>query len=980
LTPLLERYLALLADALPGSRVRMMQSSGGLTQAERFRGRDAVLSGPAGGAVALLALSRGLGGAPLIGFDMGGTSTDVSRCAGALERIYETRVAGVRLRTPMLSIHTIAAGGGSLCRFDGHKLSVGPESAGADPGPLCYGKPTAREPTLTDVNLVLGRLSDDYFPFPLDRARALAGLERLAAQVEASATAFGAGEAAAHAAYRVAEGCFEIAVESMAEAIRRVTIGRGHDVREHALAVFGGAGGQAACAVARKLGIKRLYCHPLSGVLSAFGMGCADETWHGERDLGAVPLGQEGLSLAQQALTVLSEEGRAQLRSLDAGEVLIDALLELRYAGTEATLSLPPAPAAQLARAFHEEHALRFGYARSQHAIELVAARVEARVRPALDDVLPRLAPQLGVPQPKRSTRMFLDGAFVEAVPLFDRASLGAGAVLEGPLLLLDATGSLVVERGFRASLRADGTLVLDDVAEVARVAGTERDLTQRDPVLLEVFHNLFMSVAEQMGEVLKRTALSTNIRERMDFSCAIFDREGGLVANAPHIPVHLGAMGESVKAVLAAHPTMQPGDVFVTNDPALGGSHLPDVTVVSPVHAPDGSLIFVSASRGHHADIGGIAPGSMPSGSVALEEEGIVLSALRIVHAGQFDRELVRRVLGAGPYPARNPDENLADLEAQIAANHTGARLLAELDARFGHPVVAAYMQHIQDNAAESVGALIATLPEGVRTWHDALDDGTRLCVRVTIGAGRMGIDFTGSAPEHAGNLNAPRAVSVAAVLYVLRCLVGKPIPLNSGCLRAIDLTIPERSLLSPGPTRAVVAGNVETSQRIVDVLLGALGVAAASQGTMNNFTFGSASFGYYETIAGGAGATAALPGAHAVHTHMTNTRITDPEVLERRFPVRLVRFAIRAGSGGAGRQRGGDGVVRELELLEPLSVSFVSERRVLAPFGLQGGADGAMGENLVDGRNVGGRADVQAPRGARVRISTPGGGGFGS
>jgi 5-oxoprolinase (ATP-hydrolysing) len=969
LTPLLVRYLALLAEALPGSSVRMMQSSGGLAPAERFRGRDAVLSGPAGGAVALLDLRKRAGELPLIGFDMGGTSTDVSRCDRELERLFEARIAGVRLRTPMLSIHTIAAGGGSLCRFDGRKLSVGPESAGALPGPLCYGHALAREPALTDVHVVLGRLADDYFPFRLDQARARAGLASLAQQVEPSGD-----EARVE---RVAEGLFEIAVESMAEAIRRITIGRGHDVRRHALAVFGGAGGQAACAVARKLGIRQLYLHPLAGVLSAYGMGVAEESWHGERDLGSMRLDDAAWTAAEQAREELVVEGAAQLEALRArARTEHDVRLELRYAGTEATLSLSSGSDWKaLAERFHEEHAARFGYARGEHPIELVGVRVEAKLVRPLEDALPTLLPQRGTPKPKRSTRLFRGGAFVEDVPVYDRAQLGAGARIAGPALLLDPTGTLALDPGFVATLRADGILSVEDVQGAARVEAPR----ERDPVLLEVFNNLFMSIAEQMGEVLKRTALSTNIRERMDFSCAVFDRAGGLVANAPHIPVHLGAMSESVKAVLAAHPQLAPGDVFVTNDPALGGSHLPDVTVVSPVHDAQGQLRFVCASRGHHADIGGIAPGSMPAESSSLSEEGVVLSALRIVTAGHFDRDGVRALLTAGPWPARNPDENLADLEAQIAANHAGARLLAELSARFGHPVVASYMQHIQDNAAEAVAALIAELGEGTRTFADALDDGSPICVAVSIAGGRMTIDFAGTCHEHPGNLNAPRAVTVAAVLYVLRCLVGKPIPLNSGCLRAIDLRIPSPSLLAPSPTRAVVAGNVETSQRVVDVLLGALGAAAASQGTMNNFTFGSERFGYYETLAGGAGATASAPGAHAVHTHMTNTRITDPELLERRFPVRLLRFAVRAGSGGAGTQPGGDGVVRELELLEPLALSFVTERRVRAPFGLQGGQPGERGRNLVDGVDVGGRARVDAARGARVRIETPGGGGFG-
>ena len=974
LTPLLKAYLATMSAELPGSRLRMMQSSGGLTEAASFRGRDAVLSGPAGGAVALLELARRTGEREVIGFDMGGTSTDVARCAGELPRVYETRVAGVRLRAPMMDIHTSAAGGGSLCRFDGHKLTVGPQSAGARPGPLCYGHPDARELALTDVHLALGRLVGDRFPFALDEERVERALAELSARVHPQAGEVGA--------LRVAEGFFDIAVESMADAIRRVTIARGHDVRTHALAVFGGAAGQAACSVARRLGIRRLLVHPLAGVLSAYGMGVADDTWHGERDLGGARLDAASLARASAAFPALESEGARALEAHGAvrEHMRFERRFDLRYAGTETALTLPEAPLPELAQAFHALHAQSFGYARPEHPIELVVARLEARVTPALDDLVPTVAPQDGKPVPQRISRLYLGGVWLERVPVYDRDQLGAGVRLHGPALVLDAIGTLVVEPGFVATLRKDGVLLVEDEAASMRVhANIPQPEIERDPVLLEVFNHLFMSVAEQMGVVLKRTSLSTNIRERMDFSCAVFDAGSGLVANAPHIPVHLGAMAESVRAVLRAHPSPEPGDVFVTNDPALGGSHLPDVTVVSPVHGPDGTLRYVCASRGHHADIGGTTPGSMPPDSRTLSEEGVVLSALRIVHRGTLDRELVLRTLRSGPYPARNAEENLADLEAQVAANQTGAKLLRELDERFGHELVAAYMEYIQDNAAESVQAAVSELPEGEYTFADALDDGTPLCVRITIRDGRMGIDFAGTGGEHPQNLNAPRAVTVAAVLYVLRCLVGKPIPLNSGCLRHVDLHIPEPSLLCPSPERAVVAGNVETSQRVVDVLLGALGLAAASQGTMNNFTFGNEGFGYYETIAGGAGATPHAPGASAVHTHMTNTRITDPEVLERRFPVRLVRFAVRAGSGGAGKHRGGDGVVREVEALEAMTVSFLAERRLRAPFGLSGGGPGARGHNYVNGQELAGRAAVEVRPGDRIRIETPGGGGFG-
>jgi len=966
LTPLLTEYLAQLRAALPGSDVRMMQSNGGLAEASRFRGRDAVLSGPAGGMVALARVAELAGEQQVIGFDMGGTSTDVSRYAGEAELVYETRVAGVRLRTPMLDIHTIAAGGGSLCEFDGRKLTVGPESAGAQPGPLCYGSADAREIALTDVHLTLGRLVGDRFPFALDAARAELAIADLARAVEPTGDAL--------SAFRVAEGFFEIAVESMAEAIRRVTLGRGHDVREHSLLVFGGAGGQAACAVARKLGIKRLLSPPLAGVLSAFGIGVADETWHGERDLGSLALNSDTLRIAHGVLDELE-----RIDADSAPSSTIARKLDLRYAGTETSLTLEEDELEPLRERFHEVHARTFGYARREHPIELSVARVDRKSR-GLDawaflQVATMQTAEASEPVPSRMHRMFFAGAWLEGVPVLDRETLPVGAQVRGPALMLDATGTWVIEPGFVATQGHHGVLVVEDVAPpVAAVARTARD-----PVLLEVFSQLFMSVAQQMGVVLKRTAISTNIRERMDFSCAVFDANGELVANAPHIPVHLGAMAESVKAVLAAHPDLTPGDVFVTNDPAHGGSHLPDVTVVSPVHDEHGALRFVCASRGHHADIGGITPGSMPPTSRSLSEEGVVLAAVRIVHEGVFDREGLMDRLCGGPFPARNPAENLADLEAKIAANQTGARLLSGLDGRFTREVVAAYMQHIQDNAAESVAAALATLDEGEYAFADALDDGSAIKVALTLRSGCLRIDFTGSAPEHSGNLNAPRAVTVAAVLYVLRCLVGKPIPLNSGCLRAIDLVIPRPSILWPSPERAVVAGNVETSQRIVDVLLGALGLAAASQGTMNNLTFGNARFGYYETIAGGAGATSRAPGASAVHTHMTNTRITDPEILERRFPVRLREHAIRRGSGGEGEHRGGDGVIREIEALAPLMVNFLSERRALHPFGLAGGGPGACGRNLVDGAEIAGRAQLEIQAGSILRIETPGGGGFG-
>jgi 5-oxoprolinase (ATP-hydrolysing) len=967
LTPLIHAYVRTLLVELPGSSLQIMQSSGGLTDALVFRGRDAILSGPAAGVVAVAHLARRRGLRQVIGFDMGGTSTDVSRFGGELERVYETKVAGVRVRAPMMSLHTVAAGGGSICRYDGRRFRVGPDSAGAVPGPLCYGRDDATALTLTDISLALGRLLPHRFPFALAADRSLSALERIASELRAGGDTRGS--------HAVAEGFFELAIEHMAEAIAAVSVARGHDVREHALIAFGGAAGQHACALARRLQMRTVVFHPLAGVLSAYGMGIADVSWHGEQDAGRFVLGGALGAEAEQTLQALGARGEAHLvaegwRSTELEQV---RRVDLRYRGSESALTLAIDAGSDLGAAFEAAHHKRYGYARPGHPIEVVTLRVEVRAGARAE---PSVAPPsaAGETKPLEHSALFIDGAFAE-VPVYAREALPAGCTLEGPAILLENTGTVVVEPGFRLTIDREGVITLEDLhAPPRRRLGPEID-----PVALEVFANGFMSIAEQMGVVLQRTALSTNIRERLDFSCAVFDREGGLVANAPHIPVHLGAMSESVRAMLALHPHMRPGDVFATNDPALGGSHLPDVTVITPVFDERGELRFFSASRGHHADVGGITPGSMPPFSTRLEQEGVVLRGLRIVQNGRFEEALVREALTAGPYPARNPAQNLADLQAQIAANHKGEALLQELLARHGSEVVSAYMRHVQDDAEARVREAIAALPDGRYALADDMDDGTRIAVQITVAGERMAVDFSGSSPQVAGNSNAPRAVTVAAVLYVLRVLVGRPIPLNSGCLRAIDLTIPEGSVLWPGPEAAVVAGNVETSQRVVDVLLGALGKLAACQGTMNNLTFGDDSFGYYETIAGGAGASAGQDGASGVHTHMTNTRITDPEVLEAAYPVRLLRFALRPGSGGRGRRHGGDGVVRELQALRPLRASILSDRRVTLPFGLAGGAPGARGRNFHNERELPGRAELVLAAGDRVRIETPGGGGYG-
>ncbi|MCC6874734.1 MAG: hydantoinase B/oxoprolinase family protein [Sandaracinaceae bacterium] len=957
LTPLLREHADRLAQALSGSRALMMQSSGLWVDAARFRGRDAVLSGPAGGVVALAHVARAAGAARAIGLDMGGTSTDVSRFDGEPALVYETRVAGVRLRAPSVEIHTIAAGGGSICRFDGARLTVGPESAGATPGPACYGR-GGGEATLTDVGVALGRVQQDRFPFPLDLRASARALDGLAARVGASRDA-------------VAQGCFRIAVEAMAAAIERVTVERGHDAREHALVVFGGAGGQYACAIARRLGIRKVLAHPLGGVLSALGMGMAERGWNGEAELAGARADASLRARLDAAFAGLEERARAAL----GPGARIRRRVALRYEGTDTSLVVDDRESAlALCDSFTASHRAYFGYAREGRAVLADLARVEA----SAPEPRPRVEAPPGRPDARPSrvaSVLFDDGPRCDA-QVWMREDLGPQATLRGPALVLEATGTLVLEPGFALEVGPEGILELTD----ERGRALEPASRALDPVRLTIFASAFTSIAEQMGAVLQRTAVSANIRERLDFSCGLFDAEGALVANAPHIPVHLGAMGETVRAVRDAWAgAIEPGDVFASNDPAGGGSHLPDITVVSPIHDSHGSLRFWVASRGHHADVGGITPGSMPPFSSALEQEGVVLRAQRIVHRGVLDREGVLATLAAGRWPARRPLDNLADLEAQIAANRKGTVLIDELCARHGAGTVEAYMAYVQDDAARVGAQAIARRPEGERVFADALDDGAPVRARVRIAGGRMEIDLTGSAGEHDGNLNAPRAVTVAAVLYVLRALVSSPIPLNAGCLRPVSLTIPKPSLLDPSPGRAVAGGNVETSQRVVDVLLGALGVAAASQGTMNNLTFGDESFGYYETIGGGSGATREHDGESGVHTHMTNSRITDPEVLEERFPVRLVRFALRPGSGGDGHKKGGDGLVREIEALTKLHVSILSERRARAPFGLEGGGEGARGRNFHGGHEVPGRASFELEPGERLRIETPGGGGFG-
>ncbi len=955
LTPVLRRYIDELQAQLPGSTLAFMQSNGTLVDDAGFQGKNAVLSGPAGGVVACRQVAKKLGLPSVTCVDMGGTSTDVSRIDGEIETTLETEVAGVRLRTPMLAIHTVAAGGGSICRYDGYRLTVGPESSGADPGPLCYGRESANALTLTDINLLLGRLRDDHFPFPLARERAQRGLDELSAHIDGKD------------APDVAEGFFRVAIHHLADAIAHVTTARGHDVRNDGLIVFGGAAGQHACALARSLDVDTVVLPPYAGLLSAVGMGSATHGWSEARDIGRPLLSCESDALIVSAFQSIESDVD------DGNKSEMVRQVELRYRGCDACITVTWNGVDAARESFVDAHHKQFGYIRDRHDIEVAAVRLQVTFG------VPR---RLNPPAIRASStayepgRVYLNGAWIDCVPAHRRESLDVGTRLEGPAHILEATGTLFLEPGFNATMTQDGSLVIRRVSQA--VTRSTPCTTTRDPVLLEIYGNRLMSIAEQMGRVLALTAQSTNIRDRLDFSCAVFDASGGLVANAPHVPVHLGAMSATVRAIFERTPAMEPGDVYAANDPFAGGSHLPDITVVSPVFDRDGVLRFFVANRGHHEDVGGVTPGSMPAFSTSLRDEGASFAALRIVHRGHLDEQAIRCALTNTDVPARRLDQNIADLEAQVAANVHGMRLLHRLCERVGTETVSAYMHHIQENARERVEDALNALPDSDVTFRDELDEAGPIAARLIKRGRALTIDFEGSAPEHEGNLNAPPAVVHAAVIYVVRVMVGRNLPLNAGCLAPITIRIPSPSILSPSPGRAVCGGNVETSQRIVDALLGALGLAAASQGTMNNMSFGSDTFGYYETLGGGMGATTHGPGASAMHSHMTNTRITDPEILEARFPIRLIEFGIRRGSGGQGLHAGGDGLIREYEFTAPLRVSILSERRKRTPFGLHGGGSGQPGRNIFNGQDIGGKANLDVRPGDRLRIETPGGGAY--
>ena len=979
LSPVLRRYVDRIASALRGTRLLFMQSNGGLAEASRFQGKDAILSGPAGGVVGMAGVARQAGIGRIIGFDMGGTSTDVSHYAGSYERRSETMVAGVRLRAPMMHIHTVAAGGGSICRFDGTRCRVGPESAGADPGPAAYrrGGPL----TVTDCNVMLGKLQPDFFPRlfgpngdePLDRNVVEAKFAGLAAELKRSAE-------------ELAAGFVAIAVENMANAIKRISVQRGHDVTGYTLCCFGGAGGQHACLVADALGMKRVLIHPLAGVLSAYGMGLAElrqlreEAVEAPLTAALMPeLERRFQALSIRAETALLEQGIA------APEIATMRQVALKYEGTDTTLPIPFGDLQALAAAFAAEHRQRYGFLMEERALIVESITVEAIGTAGTVEDAPLSAEPAAAPPPLGTVAAYMDGAS-RTTPVFERESLRPDSRIEGPAILREATATTVVEPGWTASLDRWRNLILERNLPLPSRIGIG---VGADPVMLEIFNNLFMAIAEEMGAALQNTAYSVNIKERLDFSCAVFDREGGLVANAPHVPVHLGSMGESVEAVIAARKgRMRPGDVYALNAPYNGGTHLPDITVVAPVFNEEafneeaGTILFYVAARGHHADIGGITPGSMPPQSRSVEEEGILIDDFLLVEAGRFREAETLALLGSGPYPARKPEQNIADLKAQIAACAKGATALRRMLRHFGREVVEAYMGHVQDNAEEALRRVLGRLHDG--SFSCEMDDGAVIRVAIAIDreARRARIDFTGTSPQRPTNFNAPASVCKAAVLYVFRTLIEDDIPLNAGCLRPLDIIIPEGSMLRPRYPAAVAAGNVETSQCVVDALYGALGIMAASQGTMNNFTFGNDSYQYYETICGGAGD--GFNGADAVHTHMTNSRITDPEILEWRFPVLLREFSIREGSGGAGQYRGGDGVLRRIEFLEPMTAGILSSHRKLPPFGLHGGLPGKLGINRVirsDGNReiLPGCAEVRVGAGDVMEIETPGAGGFG-
>lgn len=1012
LSPILRRYVDRVASQLSDrgrsettkapmeNRLMFMQSNGGLADAQQFQGKDSILSGPAGGIVGAVQTSKMAGFEKIITFDMGGTSTDVAHYNGEYEREFETEIAGVRLRTPMMSIHTVAAGGGSILFFDGSRYRIGPESAGANPGPACYRKGGSL--TVTDCNVMLGKIQPQFFPkvfglngdLPLDAEVVRQKFTELAQKIKEATGSDRTPE-------QVAAGFLAIAVENMANAIKKISLQRGYDVSEYTLCCFGGAGGQHACEIADTLGMTRVFIHPFAGVLSAYGMGLADVRAIRQRAI-EVQLTSEVVPQLQQVLAQLEVEGKEELKNTDDRDrdesVLTVAKVHLKYQGTDSTAIVDFAnDATAMKAAFEEAHRQRYGFIKEDKAliVESISVEVVQTMETPQEPILSRRSPE--PPAAIAIVQMYARDRWHDT-PVFQRDDLQPEDCINGPAIIIEGTGTNAIAPGWKAELSDRNYLILtlqkSDVLK-SNPKPESSNLSFPDPVRLEIFNNLFRSIAEQMGITLQNTAFSVNIKERLDFSCAIFDRHGQLVANAPHIPVHLGSMSESIRALINDKGnTFKPGDVYVSNNPYNGGTHLPDVTVITPVfhestlpHRSPSPLLplFYVASRGHHADIGGITPGSMPPNSTSVEQEGVLLDNFQLVNEGKFrEKELLER-LTSDRYPVRNSDQNIADLQAQIAANERGVQELGKMVEHFGLEIVQAYMNHVQDNAEESVRRAIAVLKNG--EFNYKMDGGGEIYVKIDIDRSNRSakIDFTGTSQQQPSNFNAPSAICKAAVLYVFRTLVDDNIPLNAGCLKPLDIIIPEGCMLNPRYPAAVVAGNVETSQAIVDSLYGALGVMAGSQGTMNNFTFGSDRYQYYETICGGSGAGRNFDGTDAVHTHMTNSRLTDPEVLEWRFPVLLEHFGIRENSGGKGKYNGGNGVIRRIRFLEPMTAAILSNHRRISPFGLHGGGDGIVGKNYVersDGtvEEIGSTGTVEMNAGDVFVIETPGGGGNGT
>jgi 5-oxoprolinase (ATP-hydrolysing) len=991
LSPILRRYIEQVSSQL-GAEVPLlfMQSNGGLTTAGKFQGKDSILSGPAGGIVGAVKTSTKAGFDKIIGFDMGGTSTDVSHYAGEYERTAETLVAGVRLKTPMMSIHTIAAGGGSIVSFDGSRYRVGPESAGANPGPACYRR--GGDLTVTDCNVMVGKVQPEFFPqvfgingdLPVNSSIVQQKFSVLANEIATVTGVVQTPEA-------VASGFLAIAIDKMTAAIKKISIQRGYDVSDYTLCSFGGAGGQHACLIAEALGMTKIFLHPLAGVLSSYGIGLADLRTIKEQAL-EIPLTTAAITEINLVVANLIDIGRSEIIAQGVTETQEITKIHLRYEGSDSGLSVDFTDVATMRMEFDRAYADRYGFCSADRALVVELVAVEVVGQPSSASGIPEQyadsdtekSVKLTNVNPLSSTttvKIYTKNQWHDA-PVYQRSDLRPDNIIIGPAIIVEPTGTNILEPGWSGTLTAENYLILN--YQGTSKSSIARDFSQSDPVLLEIFNNLFRSIAEEMGITLQNSSSSVNIKERLDFSCAIFDQQGQLVANAPHIPVHLGSMSESVRSLMQAHGnTLQPGDVYISNNPYNGGTHLPDITVVTPVFGTAEQPLFYLASRGHHADIGGITPGSMPPHSMTVEEEGILLDNKKLVAAGHFLEADLRQWLQESAYPARNPDRNIADLQAQIAANERGIQELLRTVDHYGLEMVQTYMGYVQDNAEAAVRKAIGSLSNGNFTY--TTDEGCQIQVAIQIDQLQQTarVDFTGTSLQQPNNANAPLAVCMAAVLYVFRTLVDDDIPLNAGCLRPLEIIVPEGSMLNPRYPAAVVAGNVETSQAVTNALYGALGVMAAAQGTMNNFTFGNDKYQYYETICGGSGAGKGFAGTDAVQTHMTNSRLTDPEVLEWRFPLVVEEFTVRSNSGGTGQYPGGNGTIRRLRFRESMTAAILSGHRIVQPFGLQGGGAGAVGHNYVERQGVReilpGRSEVQMQAGDVFAIETPGGGGYG-